>query len=247
MNKAIKLVIFITTMTIPLSALSQDSLRYSTASFGLGVNRITFKDQFQSPFTYEGTNAAFHASYSRIKPKSKHEITFFYSGGTIASSISPDADNRHISLSYNYSYLLRNWNGRFFANLGFGLSSFLNSTNYLPFVELSKTNLTGGAALFINPSLSYKINETNKLKVSIGSSLVGLVYRPDFDINNKELLESSSFANNTWLKANIQYEVQVALKYQLLINYQFSYFKFDQPRTAALMQNSVIFGIKKTF
>jgi len=246
-NNPIKIVFLIISITASISAIGQDSLKYSTVSFGLGVNRITFKDQFQSPFTHRGTNAAFNASYSRVKPKSAHEVTFLYSGGTIASSISPDADNRLISLNYNYGYRIKSWNDKFFAYLGVGLSSFLNSTNYLPFVELSKTNLTGGASLFLSPSVTYKINKKNKLKASIGSSIVGLVYRPDFDINDKELLESSSFINNTWLKANIQYELQVATKYQLMINYQFDYFKFDQPRRTALMQNGLNFGVRKTF
>ena len=73
---------------------AQDSLKYSTLSFGIGLNTISNKDAFQSPYTYRGTNLLFNSTYTRFRTKGQHIIDLTYSGGQIESIVSPKADNK---------------------------------------------------------------------------------------------------------------------------------------------------------
>jgi hypothetical protein len=69
-------VIFITLSNVTHA---QDSLKYSTISLGLGLNSISNKDAFQSPYPYRGTNLLFNSTYTCFRTKGQHIIDLTYS------------------------------------------------------------------------------------------------------------------------------------------------------------------------
>src|SRR5258705_218541 len=87
-------------MALSHVVLAQDSLKYSTLSFGVGGNAISNKDVFQSPYTYQGTNLLVNSTYTRFRPKGQHIVDLTYSGGQIESIVSPKANNRLFLFNY---------------------------------------------------------------------------------------------------------------------------------------------------
>jgi hypothetical protein len=228
---------------------AQDSLKYSTLSFGIGLNTISNKDAFQSPYTYRGTNLLFNSTYTRFRTKGQHIIDLTYSGGQIESIVSPKADNKLLLFNYDYLFNLKTQgaNEKFLTSLGFGLHTLLSNTNYLPEVESPKSYLSGGAYLTVSGNILYHLNKKNSVRVQLGLPLFGLVYRPDFEINGKTLTKATLIGKSNLFSIKLEYDYKLTPKLDLTATYNYNYFSFDEPRPILILQNGLSIGLRKTF
>src|SRR4051812_26862886 len=87
---------------------AQDSLSYSTISLSAGINFVSNKDVFQSPYTYRGANLLLAGTYKHLTTRGQHMVDLSYSGGKIKSSVSPQAKNNLLLFNYDYLFNIRN-------------------------------------------------------------------------------------------------------------------------------------------
>jgi hypothetical protein len=228
---------------------AQDSLKYSTLSLGIGLNTISNKDAFQSPYTYRGTNLLFNSTYTRFRTKGQHIIDLTYSGGQIESVVSPKADNKLLLFNYDYLFNLKtkSFNEKFTPSLGIGLHTLLSNTNYLPEVESPKSYLSGGAYLALSGNILYHLNKKNSVRMQFGLPVFGLVYRPDFEINGKALTKTTLIGHSSLLSIKLEYDYKLTPKLNLTATYNYNYFTFDEPRPITILQNGLLIGLRRTF
>jgi len=221
---------------------AQDSLKYSALSFGIGLNTMSNKDAFQSPYTYRGTNLLFNSTYTRFRTKGQYIIDLTYSGGQIESIVSPKADNKLLLFNYDYlfNFKANSLNKKFTPSLGIGLHTFLSNTNYLPKVESPKSYLSGGAYLTLSGNIHYHLNKKSSVRMQVGLPIFGLVYRPNFEIKGKTLTK-------TTLIGKLEYDYKLSPKLNLTATYNYNYFAFDEPRPITILQNGLLIGLRKTF
>jgi hypothetical protein len=232
-----------------MNAFAQDSLKYSTLSLGVGINHVANKDLFQSPYTFKGTNLRFHSSYALVRATGQHMFDFSYSGGQIKSIVSPKANNKLIQFNYDYFFKLntKSANRKFVPSVGAGLHTLLSSTNYLPYIESPTTYLSGGAYITLGGQVLYHLNKKSDLRMQIGLPLVGLLYRPDFEINGKTLTKPALPWKSNLFSVKLEYDYKFTRKVSATLMYNYSYFTFDEPRPITILQNGFSIGLRKTF
>ena len=242
----ISFVIFITLSNVTHA---QDSLKYSTISLGIGLNTISNKDVFQSPYIYRGTNLLFNSTYTCFRTSGQHIIDLTYSSGQMESIISPKADNKLLLFNYDYLFNLKTKgvNEKFTPSLGFGLHTLLSNTNYLPKIESPKGYLSGGAYLTLSGNILYHLNKKNSVGMQIGLPVFGLVYRPDFEINGKTLTKATLIGKSNLFSIKLEYNYRLTPKLNLKTTYNYNYFTFDEPRPITILQNGLLIGLRKTF
>lgn len=228
---------------------AQDSLKYSTISFGIGLNTISNKDAFQSPYTYRGTNLLFNSTYTRFRKRGQHIIDLTYSGGQIESIVSPKANNKLLLFNYNYLFNLKtkSASGKFMPSLGFGLHSLLTNTNYLPEVESPKSYLSGGAYLTLNGKILYHLNRKSSVRMQLGLPFFGIVYRPDFEINGKSFTKTTLIGKSNLFSVKLEYDYKLTPRLNLTATYNYNYFTVNEPRPVIILQNGLLIGLRKTF
>lgn len=228
---------------------AQDSATYSTLSFGVGLQAISNNDAFQSLYTYRGASLAFNSTYRSLRTKGHHIIDLTYSDGEIRSIVSPKADNQLLILNYDYLFKLKTKriNRRTTSLLGVGLHTLLSSTNYLPEVESPKSYLSGSAFVVLGANILYRINEKNRIRLQSALPVLGLVYRPDFEINGKTLTAITSVWNSNFLSIKLEYSYTLTRKLHLRATYNYNYFTFGEPRRITLLQNAGLIGLVKKF
>lgn len=245
MKKASSLLSSLFLVLVMHQAVAQDSLRYSTLGFSVGAGQVFNKDQFQSPFTYKGNSLVLQANYTRSNVKGQHAVEGDYSTGSFKSVISPIAQNQLIVLRYTYLFRLGKSRTPWAANVGAGVSTLGNSTNYLPGIELPKSYLTSSTAITFNGLFSYVPKTNHRLILKATIPMASYVYRPDFDVNGKSRKGFTTIAEDLGLIANLAYEYRLKRNYKLVLNYQYTYFTYDKPRTIAILQNDFTIGFKK--
>lgn len=228
---------------------AQDSLKHSTLSFSVGLNSISNKDAFQSPYTYRGTNLLFNSTYIGFGAKGQHIIDLTYSGGQIKSIVSPQANNQLLRLNYDYLFNLKgkNTNEKFTPSLGIGFHTLLSNTNYLPKVESPKSYFSGVAYLTLSGNILYRLNKKSSIRTQLGLPVVGLVYRPDFEINGKTLTKTTLIGKSNLFSIKLEYDYKVTPKLSLTATYNYNYFTFDEPRPITILQNGLSIGLRKIF
>lgn len=227
---------------------AQDSLKYSTLSFSLGINSVSNKDEFQSQYTYHGTNLLFNSTYTRFNSNGQHILDLTYSRGKIKSIVSPDANNTLLLFNYDFLVNLRkSIYGKFSPSLGGGLHSFLSRTNYLPEVEGSTNYFSGGMYLTLSGNILYRLNNKSSVKMQFGLPLFGVAYRPDFEINGKTLTKTTLIGKSILFSAKLEYNYKLTRNLSLTATYSYNYFTFDEPRPITILQNGLLIGLRKTF
>ncbi len=222
---------------------------YSTLSLSLGANQTWTKDEFQSPYTYKGLNSLIHASYERVKMRGKHNVDFSYSYGQIKSVVSPHASQKLLSLNYDYFFnkKSRRINQRLYTSFGVGLHTFLSTTNYLPQVEQSLNNYSANLYLTLSMRALYQLTKRSHIKLRVELPTVGVVYRPDFEINGKTLTEITALNERILISTALGYGFRLSSKVALTADYHFKYFAFDEPRPFVNIQNGILLGVKYKF
>ncbi len=243
------LISFVIVFALSNATHAQDSLKYSTLSFGMGLNSISNKDEFQSLYNYKGTNLLFNSTYTIFRMNGQHIIDLTYSGGQMESIVSPKADNRLLLFNYDYFFNLKKKtiNKKFTTSWGIGLHTLLSNTNYLPEVESPKSYLSGGAYLTISGNIIYHLNKRNSLRMQFGLPVFGLVYRPDFEINGKTLTKTTFAGKSSLLSVKLEYNYKLTPKINLTATYNYNYFTFDEPRPITILQNGLSIGLRKIF
>jgi len=227
----------------------QDSLKYSGISLSVGVNKLSNRDEFQSPYTYKGSNLLVNFIYTRAKAKGKHVVDVTYSGGHIKSVISPTADNQLFLFYYDYLFNLRvkYTDEKFRPSLGIGVHSLLSNTNYLPEIESPVSYLSGGAFLTFSGNILYRLNKKNSVWVQAGLPVFGFVYRPDFETNGKTLTKTTVLGKGNLFSVKVEYDYKLSSKLCLTASYHYNYFTFAEPRPVSILTNSLLIGLRKTF
>lgn len=225
---------------------SQDTLK-SVLSIGMGINDLRNKDDFQSPYTYKGSNVMFHGAFSSFRKKGNHSIAAVYSPGEMRSVVSPDARNQLLQVNYEYLRYLNQYDRshRLTVSVGPGIHTLVSSTNYLPRIERPVNYFTGAAYLTLNGNVRFQLSRKDVFILSASLPLVGVVHRPDFEINGKTLTKATAFGNNGLYNLSLEYHRQLTKKICVSLTYRYSYFNFSQPRPITILQNGLSIGVSR--
>jgi hypothetical protein len=226
---------------------AQTRMDTSTLYLSAGANIITLKDQFQSPYTYQGTEMMFHLSHVRFKDKSVQNLNFGYSKGKIGPVVSPDAKNSVVFLNYALMYSVPDLPANLSVSLGGGLDAMLTGSTYLPEIEQPKRFVTANANLDAAGRISYTYNSKHRIGVSIRLPLIGLAYRPNFEVDGREYFGMNTLFTNPGIFGILEYEYRIGPYYGLMFKYIYSYYTFPDPRMFAMMQNAFTVGFNLKF
>jgi len=230
------------------SAQKQDILPRSTVSLNLGANSIMNNDEFQSPYTYRGTNILINTTYSRINLKTRHLIDVTYTGGTVQSEVSPKANSTLFLLNYDYLFNLKSLQSRkFTVAVGMGLRTLFNSTNYLPTIELPNNYITTGAYITGTGNFLFQINNRSSIEAQLAIPIAGIVYRPDFEVNGRTLTKATLAGRNFLFTGKLNYVYALRSGFSLQATYHYNYFNFEEPRSITILQNGFSIGLQKKF
>jgi hypothetical protein len=242
-------IVAVVILTLSDVTLAQDSLKYSTISLSIGFNNISDKDEFQSPYTYKGTNLLLNTTYTRFSPRGQHIIDLTYSGGNIKSVVSPQANNKLVLLNYDYLFNLNRTriNKKLIPSVGVGFHTLLGFTNYLPEIEAPVSYTSAGSYLTLSGNVLYRLSKKSSISMQLGLPVFGLVYRPDFEINGKTLTKTTLIGQSALLSAKIEYSLKLNPRLNFIATYNYNYFTFDEPRPITILQNGLSIGLRKTF
>ncbi len=232
-------------LLVAVSAHAQDSLKYSTLSFGSRVNSIWSKDKFQYPYTYKGNNIALNAAYSRFGPKGYHTTELTFSSGKLHSNFLPTANNTMVQLKYNYLRSLnrKHSTSRLTTSLGGGVHIFYNSTNYLPSIESPINYLTTGTFITLDGAIKYRLSSRSTLTLQASLPVFGVLYRPDFEVNGNTLL-GVALPGKGAISAKLEYAYQINSKVSVTAKYEYNYFNYDKPRPVSILQSGLSIGLR---
>ncbi len=245
--KTIQAVIILVVLSFAGNMNAQTNPDTSTLYLSAGVNIITLKDQFQSPYTFQGAEMMFHLSHVRFKDKTIQNLNFGYSKGTISPAVSPDAKNSVVFLNYALMYIVPEMPKSLSVSVGGGLDALLTGTTYLPEIEQPKRFATGYANLDAAGRISYTPNSRHRFGVSIRLPLIGLAYRPDFEVDGREYVGMNTLFTNPGVFGVMEYEYRIGPYYGLMFKYLYSYYTFPDPRMFAMMQNALTVGFNLKF
>ena len=223
---------------------AQDSTRHNTFGVRIGMAGIHIKDEFQSPYTYKGTNFQFGLSYVHTTPRHQHEFAVDLLSGHLQSAVSPRGNGQIGFFSYDYFFQKRKLTHKLDGQLGLGLHAVASRINYLPEVELPVTYLTAGGFLALDGRLRYQLSPRSALELNASVSTVGVVYRPDFDINGKSSTRAAYLGNSLFYTVKVAYVYQVNPKLDLTLGYRYQYFTYREPRPIYLSQHSLYVGVR---
>lgn len=246
MNATRHITLLLLACSCTLTVWAQDDASHSTLSLGVGVNSLSNKDAFQSPYTYKGTNPVFNAVYTHNRAKGRHVADLSYTFGNVKSVVSPLAKNNLVMLNYDYLFNLRyrKSDSRFVPSLGIGTHTLVSSTNYLPEVASPKTYVTAAAYVTLGAEVIYHINRKSYIRMQAAIPVFGIVYRPDFEINDNALTEVATIGNSNLLSGRIEYVYKLGPKLDILAAYNYGYFSYDDPRPVTILQHSVWLGLR---
>jgi hypothetical protein len=134
-------------------------------------------------------------------------------------------------------------------SLSFGgcLAAMLTGSTYLPEIEQPDRFVTANANLEAAGRISYTLDEKNRIGLSIRLPLIGLAYRPNFEVDGREYFGMNSIVTNPGISGILEYEYRIGPYYGLMFKYLYSYYTFPDPRMFALMQNSFTAGFNLKF
>jgi hypothetical protein len=245
--KTIQSLLILILLSFVGNSAAQTSPDTSTLYLSAGANILTHKDQFQSPYTFQGAELMFHLSHVRFKAKNIQNLNFGYSKGKIDPVVSPEAKNSMVFLNYALMYRIPELPSSLSVSYGAGLAAMLTGSTYLPEIEKPARYATGNANLEAAGRISYTMNEKNRVGLSIRLPLIGLAYRPDFEVDGKEYIGMNSIITNPGISGIVEYEYRIGPYYGLMFKYLYSYYTFPDPRMFALLQNAFTVGFNLKF
>ena len=219
----------------------------STLYLSAGANIITLKDQFQSPYTFQGAKMMFHLSHVRFKDKNVQNLNFGYSKGKISPAVSPDAKNSVVFLNYALMYIIPKMPKSLSVCVGGGLDAMLTGSTYLPEVEQPKRFATANANFDAAGRISYAPNSKHRVGISLRLPLIGLAYRPNFEVDGREYFGMNTLFTNPGISGIMEYEYRIGPYYGLMFKYLYNYYTFPDPRMFAMMQNAFTVGFNLKF
>jgi hypothetical protein len=245
--KTIQSVLSLILLSFAGNMIAQTYMDTSTLYVSAGVNLITNKDQFQSPYTFQGAEIMFHLSHVRFKEKNIQNLNFGYSKGKIGPIVSPEAKNSLTFLNYALMYRVTGLPPNLSLSLGGGLAGMLTGSTYLPEIEQPDRYVTANANLEAAGRISYTLDSKNRVGLSIRVPLIGLAYRPNFEVDGKEYFGMNSLITNPGISGVLEYEYRIGPYYGLMFKYLYSYYTFPDPRMFTLMQNAFTAGFNLKF
>ncbi len=245
--KTLQSVIFLLLLTFAVNSVAQTSPDTSTLYLSAGANIITQKDQFQSPYTFQGAEMMFHLSHVRFKEKNIQNLNFGYSKGKIGPVVSPDAKNSQIFLNYAFMYRMPELPSSLSLSFGGCLAAMLTGSTYLPEIEQPDRFVTANANLEAAGRISYTLDSKNRVGLSVRLPLIGMAYRPNFEVDGQDYIGMNSIATNPGISGILEYEYRIGPYYGLMFKYLYGYYTFPDPRMFALMQNAFTVGLNLKF
>lgn len=249
MSRGKRLLVAVLLLVITNIVCAQDSLKHTSFSLSVGGNEVLNKDEFQSPYTYRGASLHVNSNYTIRRGRREQVIDFTYSAGQVKSIVSPRADTKMLFLNYDYFYALKTsrTNRSFHISFGPGLHTFLSSTNYLPDVELPVRYSSASAYLTLSGKLASQLSKRSHVSMQLVLPVLGLVYRPDFEIDGKTLTKLTLPGKANLFCIDLGYEYGLRSRLTLKANYRYNYFTFDQPRHITILSNGISLGVMKNF
>ena len=245
--KTLQSVIFLVLLSFAGNSVAQTNPDTSTLYLSAGANIITQKDQFQSPYTFQGVEMMFHLSHVRFKDNNIQNLNFGYSKGKIDPVVSPDAKNSQIFLNYAFMYRLPELPSNLSLSFGGSLAGMLTGSTYLPEIEQPDRFVTANANLEAAGRISYTPDSKNRVGLSVRLPLIGLAYRPNFEVDGQDYIGMNSIATNPGISGILEYEYRIGPYYGLMFKYLYGYYTFPDPRMFALMQNAFTVGLNLKF
>lgn len=227
----------------------QDTPRNSSLSFRAGVSALYMKDQFQSPYTYSGTNPLIGLTGVMSRSRGSHYLDLSFSWGKIQSIVSPKANTAMLSIRYDYLFHLTNpaKQKRLVFSAGLGLHSVTNRSTYLPNIELPVYYISSTAFMSATAQVHYALNKKSQLMAQASLPIAGIVYRPDFEVDGKSLLKFTSPTRSQLFYFKATYAHILRPRLHLIATYDYSYFSTDEPRSMTLLHQGLTIGLRKTF
>jgi len=229
------------------TSVAQTNPDTSTLYLSAGANIITLKDHFQSPYTFQGTEMMFHLAHVRFKDKNIQNLNFGYSKGKIGPVISPTAKNSYIFLNYALMYRIQELPSNLSISYGGALAAMLTGSTYLPEIEQPDRYVTANANLEAAGRISYTPDEKNRIGLSVRLPLIGLAYRPNYEVDGQDYVGMNSIVTNPGISGILEYEYRIGPYYGLMFKYLYTYYTFPDPRMFALMQNAFTVGFNLKF
>jgi hypothetical protein len=245
--KTLLSVLFLILLSFAGTSIAQTNPDTSTLYLSAGADIITIKDHFQSPYTYQGAEMMFHLAHVRFKARNIQNLNFGYSKGKITPVVSPDAKNSLIFLNYALMYRMQELPSKLSISYGGCLAALLTGSIYLPEIEGPDRYVTANANLEAAGRISYTFDSKNRAGLSVRLPLIGLAYRPNFEVDGQDYIGMNSIATNPGISGILEYEYRIGPYYGLMFKYLYTYYTFPDPRMFALMQNAFTVGLNLKF
>jgi hypothetical protein len=216
----------------------------------VGLSPLHIKDHFHSDYTYRGTGTGIQAVYGQERLKTQWQLEAGYTQANPQSVVSRKASSRLVDLVLNYQWRLSpadKSENRLAYFGGVGIRLFGNSTNYSPDIEVSTVQSTAAVSLGATAKATYRFSPVHRVYVQAFASVLSAVYRPDFDYYGKDRLAASWLVQSPILDIQAGYQYQFSKNFRGMVSYQLNYFKYDQPRPAIWLRQSVRLGIQRMF
>jgi hypothetical protein len=152
-----------------------------------------------------------------------------------------------VFLNYAYMYRMPDLPPALSLSFGAGLAAMLTGSTYLPEIEKPKRYATANANLEAAGRISYTMNEKNRVGLSLRLPLIGLAYRPNFEVEGPDYVGMNSIVTNPGISGILEYELRIGPYYGLMFKYLYNYYTFPDPRLFALMQNALTVGFNLKF
>lgn len=225
-----------------------------------GLEQGYFKDLNFSPLNYSSLGLAIKLAYER-ELKNNDRIFFSINPqlGRLKSEASEYTKSDHYNVNLELGYLvdLPIKSPKLEAMVGGQLHTYLDLTFY---GGTSAVSFFGLHSLDLLGQLSWKIDEKQTVIGNLSLPVFGLLSRPPYTGWDKYIVEHADnplpvFFRGDWtsfndylaVSWNVQYEYQLAQTVDLIAEYQFSYHRTEQLKTAILPSNQITFGARLKF
>jgi hypothetical protein len=213
-------------------------------SFGIGANSSYIKDEFHAPFTYKGINPSLSMNYRSERGNHEFNVQSVYTVGKNQSAVSLPARHAIFQFQANYLVRLNRPQPRLGVAAGVGATGLLATANYNPEISNATRYATAGLALSASGKITYRINEKTSLAAYVSLPLAGIAYRPTYPIDGKSLTGLTHAGKNPWFDSRLEFTRKINSKISFFVAVQFNYFAYQEPRNVAIMQRSLLAGLK---
>jgi hypothetical protein len=232
----------------------------------IGITDLNVKDEYASPYIFNGIVFSTRVSYHATLEQSRHEIEFGFVTGTIASDMQPiDVKEKGGSVSYAYSRSMHRWNadGRtleLFA--GAGISTFVMNSDYLTPKTINWFAPVDQAwywshALDLHATAEYAFGEQSTISLKASLPVVRIDSRPDPGHYNAprtqkvqtNFLRAATRGQAEYLWDNfsaffeMEYRHPIGDGADVRGTYAFSYASSDRPLSMGMYMNQFFVGI----